>query len=135
LAYPESADDTDPDPTAPCTTCHGLESDVESPTVAPTRTGPHGGYNTGTSKCATCHSVHTAPAGSVLLLPAATIISTCNTCHDGTGGGGVYGVIRRVTGKKPSGHRVGFSLNGQITVPGGDESGGSLARSATTAVG
>lgn len=94
----------------------------------PTRTGPHGGYNTGTSKCSTCHSVHAAAGDGLSLLPAATIIATCNTCHDGTGGGGVYGVIKRVTDEKPFGHRVGFSLNGQITVPGGDENGGSLDR-------
>ena len=36
-----------------------------------------------------------------VLLPAATIKDTCNSCHDGTGGNGVYGVVEARTGGDP----------------------------------
>lgn len=103
-----------------CVECHGLESGesaVPEPTV--TRKGPHGGYTTGTQKCQTCHTVHVAPLGSTMLLPAATIKDTCNTCHDGTGGGGVYGVLTARGVTPNSAHRV------EVTnlVPGGAEDG------------
>lgn len=55
--------------------------------------GPHGGYVTTTSKCDSCHSVHDAPVDSVKLLPGSTVRATCEACHDGTGGRGVYGVL------------------------------------------
>ena len=60
-----------------------------------------------------------------MLLPAPTITATCATCHDGTGGGGVYGVIERRTGVPAGGgHRVDRgAVDGKTTVPGGDPSG------------
>jgi hypothetical protein len=138
FAYQESSTSTDPSdtPSYACPSCHGLESGVASPTVAPapqggTRKGPHGGFSTLTNKCETCHSVHSAAATSRVLLPAPTIAGTCNTCHDGTGGGGVYGVIERRTGQQPGGHRIGVATDGAISVPGGDPSGDALERSFT----
>ncbi len=90
--------------------------------------GPHRGYLTTTSKCRTCHSVHNAPAGGIVLLPSGTIYGTCFTCHDGTGGWGVYGAIaaRGGTVSDTSGH--GRLLDGSWSstniVPGGDPTGG-----------
>ncbi len=124
FAYQESSASTNPSdtPTASCPTCHGLEAGVSSPTVAPTRKGPHGGYTSGTQKCDSCHVVHDS-AGESMLLPGATMEETCNTCHDGTGGGGVYGVIAaRVPTATVSGHRVGMesisATSGLVNVPG-----------------
>ncbi|HSK48038.1 MAG TPA: cytochrome c3 family protein [Coriobacteriia bacterium] len=132
FAYQESKDSTLPanTPAYACPTCHGLDDGETSPTVAPTRKGPHGGYTSGTNKCETCHTLHGA-ASARMLLPQQTISDTCNTCHDGTGGGGVYGVIARRTGKTAEqigGHAIGKSTDGKVTVPGGDPSGGSLER-------
>lgn len=117
LAYDELTPSTGKN----CNDCHGLEEGETSPTVAATRKGPHGGYTTGTQKCRTCHDVHGAPAGGVLLLPGATIKDTCLTCHDGTGGQGVYGVLaaRGITDIGAQ-HRVEVSN----VVPGGDPAGG-----------
>lgn len=94
--------------------------------------GPHGSYTASSTKCATCHSVHKSPADSILLLPAATIVETCETCHDGTGGYGVYGAVFARTGVDPKvdvdvsgSHRIGVTN----TTPGGSPmSGGSLDR-------
>lgn len=127
-AYDESTGVVDPAHTLPgtCTSCHGREgSEASSSTVAATRKGPHGGYSTGTNKCESCHSIHGA-ASARALLPQMTIVATCNTCHDGTGGGGVYGVIERRTGQKPSGHRIGEATDGRVVVPGGTTSGNAL---------
>ncbi|TLM98482.1 MAG: hypothetical protein FDZ75_02275, partial [Actinobacteria bacterium] len=63
-------------------------------------------YTVGTQKCEICHSIHDAPSGSAILLPdgnspllnGPTLTAVCYTCHDGTGGSGVYGVIARVAG-------------------------------------
>jgi len=154
FAYPESTGNVEPSGTPPmCSDCHGLESltqdpatvgqaskpstwsafDSEAGTFVGSRKGPHGGYTSGTQKCSTCHMVHNA-AGNTDLLPEATIADTCNTCHDGTGGGGVYGVIAYRSGPASrtagAGHRIGpDSLNstGTVTVPGGSTTGnGSL---------
>ncbi|TDB38167.1 MAG: hypothetical protein D9V44_09030 [Actinobacteria bacterium] len=87
------------------------------------KAGVHGGYTITTSKCGECHSVHQAPASSVMLLPGATTKATCMTCHDGTAGGGVYGAIAARGRSVGSSHSV-EAIN---VVPGGDEnSGGSL---------
>ncbi len=143
FAYPESTTNVEPSGTPPlCSDCHGLESltqdpatvgkaskpatwsafDSEAGTFVGSRKGPHGGYTAGTQKCSTCHLVHNA-AGNTALLPEATIADTCNTCHDGTGGGGVYGVIQYRSGSAPAAtHGIGAdSLNatGTVTVPGG----------------
>lgn len=103
----------------PCISCHGGQSGVPSGTVAPTRKGPHGGYTTGTAKCETCHFTHDAPTDN-RLMPAQTIRATCELCHDGTGGNGVYGVIKARTGKDPAAsHRI----DATNSVPAGSVSG------------
>ncbi len=99
-----------------CIACHGTLSPTEADTG-----GSHGGYATTTSKCATCHSVHQASAAGVQLLPGATVKATCETCHDGTGGAGVYGVLEE--GQVRSGH----SVETTSLVPGGDASTGTSA--------
>lgn len=103
----------------PCTACHGGGSGTTSTTVSPGGKGPHGGYTTGTSKCGSCHYTHDAPV-DVMLLPAQTIKATCEMCHDGTGGTGVYGVIKARTGRNPgSAHRIDKTNN----VPAGSVTG------------
>lgn len=89
-----------------CRSCHGDDSTIASGTVAATRKGPHGGYTTGTSKCESCHYTHDAPTNN-LLMPAQTVRATCELCHDGTGGRGVYGTIKARTGVEPAAiHRI-----------------------------
>lgn len=100
-----------PDP-IPCTYCHGT-ADAGDPT------GPHGGYSTTSSKCVSCHTVHNAPVGSTLLLPAATIKGTCESCHDGTGGNGVYGVVLARTGSDPATTGAVHRIDQTNVVPGG----------------
>jgi len=77
--------------------------------------GPHSDYTASTKKCALCHSVHRSPADSVLLLPGPTITDSCETCHDGTGGIGVYATITAFGGV------VGAEHSCEVTssVPGG----------------
>ena len=110
-----------------CSDCHGLESSSQDTSVVVGgRKGPHGGYSAGTQKCDTCHTVHGAQGSK--LLKGATIVATCTTCHDGTGGGGVYGAIRSHAATTPlGGHRVfGSSPDatvGTSTVPGGVQTG------------
>lgn len=115
-----------------CIECHGLESgesSVPSPTV--TRKGPHGGYSTGTQKCQSCHTIHVAPLGSTMLLPAATIKDTCNSCHDGTGGQGVYGVLTARGLTANSAHRI----EAANLVPGGETDGSDISRTFSAAGG
>lgn len=159
FAYRESTTTVLPGatPSWSCPSCHGLEAGVSSPTVAPravpstwtwdseagtnvgTRKGPHGGYTTGTQKCAICHKMHDAPAGGSILLPdgnsplltGPTLTAVCYTCHDGTGGGGVYGVIQFRTGINPAAsgavHRVDVTTapTGML-VPGGAADGSTI---------
>ena len=111
-----------------CTDCHGAAFDGELTGpgyTAGENSGPHDGYTTTTRKCATCHSVHKSPADSILLLPAATIVETCETCHDGTGGWGVYGVVAARGGTVPDNARHGIfledgSFSSTNVIPGGD---------------
>lgn len=117
--YPEGLARTD------CADCHGREADEASDTVAATRKGPHGDYSAGTSKCQTCHYVHTAPAEGTLLLPGATVKATCESCHDGTGGRAVYGVVYARTGLEPA---ATHSVETTRIVPGGDPSGDDMER-------
>ncbi|MHB1340749.1 MAG: hypothetical protein ACYCX5_03205 [Coriobacteriia bacterium] len=93
-----------------CSVCHG----IAAPTTA-TPTGPHGGYTATSNKCAACHSVHVAPAGGVALLPSSTILGTCQTCHDGTGGKGVYGVLAARSVVVTASH----SIETTTVIPGG----------------
>lgn len=111
-------------PAMDCESCHGDEDDNVGPINGYEQgnfQGPHGGYTTGTTKCDNCHTIHNTNLGSVMLLPAATIVETCFTCHDGTGGFGVYGVIESRTGTAPAG---GHSYEMTSTIPGGDSSTG-----------
>jgi hypothetical protein len=113
--------DTPPDAIPDCIACHG----TQAPTGADAG-GPHGGYLTTTNKCAACHSVHGAPAVGVLLLPGATAKATCETCHDGTGGFGVYGVLAMRGIETSATH----SVESTNVIPGGDpSSGASMAAS------
>jgi predicted CXXCH cytochrome family protein len=77
-----------------CEDCHvtwsGGSDDGSSTVVG---AGPHGYYRADTEKCRMCHTIHKAPANSMLLLPAATIEAACFTCHDNTGAAGVYSAI------------------------------------------
>lgn len=119
-----------PDP-IPCYYCHGTSANTLDPDETPeATTGPHGGYLSTTNKCATCHTVHAAPVSSALLLPAATVKATCEACHDGTGGDGVYGVIQARTGIDPASAGALHSIDNTNTVPGGNAAtGGSSTRS------
>jgi hypothetical protein len=96
-----------------CVACHSSHGDVK---------GPHADYSIATNKCAMCHDVHmsadetTAGAGGFALLPTVTISDSCNTCHDGTGGSGVYGAIA-ARGLTPGG---GHAIDTTSVVPGGD---------------
>lgn len=79
--------------------------------------GVHAGYTATTYKCTACHSVHQANPAGFALLPRTTITDDCNCCHDGTGGQGVYGVIKARTNVAPaSAHRTETAT----LVPGGD---------------
>lgn len=125
------ADPENPSPeeiaTIPCVACHGAR-ETGSPDIGDEPYGPHGGYITTSNKCWTCHSVHQAEAGGIVLLPAATVLATCETCHDGTGGTGVYGVVKARTGEDPPAqHRmIDSEVDPVTTIPGGDyASGGS----------
>ena len=134
FAYPvEDAEYTEGVLRTTCVDCHSIsEEEILDPgedpdLVASVRKGPHGGYSTGTRKCQTCHVTHAAPADGVLMLPGETIRATCESCHDGTGGTGVYGVIRARTGTDPA---ATHSIETTNVVPGGDGvSGGALAGS------
>ncbi|MDA3936714.1 MAG: cytochrome c3 family protein [Actinomycetota bacterium] len=115
-----------------CVDCHGASAQAllnpgsDPVLLAGVRKGPHGGYTTGTNKCQTCHSLHDAPADGSSLLPGETIKNTCESCHDGTAGTAVYGVIMARTGLEPaSAHRIEVTS----TIPGGDAGGGSLTGS------
>jgi predicted CXXCH cytochrome family protein len=99
-----------------CVDCHGATAVSASASTVDTGTvtGPHMGYTSTSRKCQSCHQVHAASAAQ--LLPAETIKDTCNVCHDGTGGGGVYGTLK-ARGKTPGAdHEIGMTR----TVPGGD---------------
>lgn len=109
MAYDEAG--TSPDP-GNCALCHSV------PFVG--GTGPHGGYATTSSHCDACHAVHSASPESIALLPEATLTETCELCHDGTGGGGVYGAIAAKGLTVKSGHRQDTAT----VIPGGDASTG-----------
>jgi predicted CXXCH cytochrome family protein len=95
-----------------CRVCHG---DLFGAGASPISSkGPHGVYTAGSDRCAACHTVHVASGAK--LLPAATITATCYTCHDGTGGHGVYGAIAARGLSAASAHRIDTTN----TVPGGN---------------
>ncbi len=79
--------------------------------------GPHGYYTATTDRCDACHDVHVS--GGAKLLGAATVTGSCYTCHDGTGGKGVYGTIAARGVAVGAQHRVDTTS----IVPGGDYDG------------
>ncbi|TDB38210.1 MAG: hypothetical protein D9V44_09265 [Actinobacteria bacterium] len=99
-----------------CSSCHHPGG------MAIANYGPHGAYSTATRACKTCHTLHDAPGG-LKLLPGDTVKATCEVCHDGTGGGGVYGAIAA------RGLTVGGKHGIETTsvVPGGSASDGGSA--------
>ncbi len=107
-----------------CIECHGATGTPPSQSNADTRTvtGPHLGYAATSHKCDTCHRVHNASGMAPHLLPDFTIVATCQICHDGTGGKGVYGVLaaRGVPANQISRHRV----EATNLIPGGSSSTG-----------
>ncbi len=103
-----------------CTECH--TDDISYPAFS---YGPHGNYSTTSSKCSLCHSVHAA-VGSTALLPGATVKASCEVCHDGTGGAGVYGALAARGVTVGGSHRIDTTN----TIPGGSASTGQ-ATSAT----
>lgn len=110
-----------------CTSCHIW-------TANGFRQGPHADYSTISKNCALCHSVHpknyhiksgepTFTPG-IMLLPKATVKASCEVCHDGTGGAGVYGSIAaRGLGPPGAQHRIDVTN----VVPGGDAATGESA--------
>ncbi len=109
-----------------CEDCHDLSPDVAEWYGADNHySGPHGFYTTTTGKCDNCHSVHDAAEDGVMLLAGPTTWSTCFTCHDGTGGFGVYGTIEDRTGidpldDDPATEGGGHAYAVTSVVPGGD---------------
>lgn len=89
--------------------------------------GPHGNYKTTTDRCSMCHTLHDAPTG-FKMLPGNTAEATCFTCHDGTGGYGVYGAIQARTGSPAAG---GHSTESTTVVPGGNASSGGSSTAIT----
>jgi predicted CXXCH cytochrome family protein len=106
-----------------CDFCHSPHPSVPLGPVA--GKGPHGFYTSTTNRCAACHEVHDAAGAK--LLPAATITDSCNTCHDGTGGKGVYGAIEAQTGIDPAVAGGMHSVDTTSVVPGGDAGTGGSA--------
>jgi hypothetical protein len=94
-----------------CNYCHGMTG-----SGAGNGKGPHGGYLTTTDRCASCHTVHAATSGSYKLLPSSTVTSSCNSCHDGTGGHGVYGTIAARGVSAAASH----SIDATNVIPGGN---------------
>ncbi|MGB4593233.1 MAG: cytochrome c3 family protein [Coriobacteriia bacterium] len=90
-AYDESTTTIPPMVEENCVRCHSPFG--YSVFHGSTAIGVHGSYTSTTNKCASCHSVHVASPTGFSLLPGATIKASCESCHDGTGGGGVYGTI------------------------------------------
>ncbi len=94
-------------------------------TIQPTLgKGPHGLYNTTTARCSACHAPHVA--GGAKLLPASTVTDTCYTCHDGTGGRGVYGAITARGLTVGATHRIDQTN----LIPGGNASTGATSTGA-----
>lgn len=103
-----------------CSVCHAPHM---SPNLGPAAAkGPHGLYTTTTRRCPACHEIHDAAGPQ--LLPGATVTSSCETCHDGTGGMGVYGAIEARTGVDPQTTGGGHSVDTTSVVPGGDAASG-----------
>jgi predicted CXXCH cytochrome family protein len=100
-----------------CVDCHGEgEIDAQSGYEPSVWYGPHSQYSSTTKKCQLCHTLHAAPTGWELLRQD-TASALCMACHDGTGGFGVYGLIKARTGIEPgSAHRI----DATNVIPGGN---------------
>lgn len=115
-----------------CVDCHDLEPDPNMGEFYGSShyyDGPHSHYTATTGKCNNCHSVHKAAPGGVILLAGPTIWGTCLTCHDGTGGFGVYGSVKAQTGIDPFDNDPATPGGGHLyaatkLVPGGSQSTG-----------
>lgn len=110
-----------PRPEAPfntftCDQCHATGGED----TAWDGSGPHAGYSSVTDKCVVCHSVHQAPATSVLLLRGPTVSQTCLLCHDGTGSGvGPYHSITAYAGAGAV--KADHAYESTAVIPGGSE--------------
>jgi hypothetical protein len=92
--------------------------DAEGGDQIESRRGPHGGYSLTTRKCADCHSVHHAPAGSILLLRGSNRFDVCDYCHVGGGGSktniqmdnsyDASSVVPSTTRGQGTGHTMGY---------------------------
>lgn len=130
LAYDELSPtypDVEPnhgDPGSTCYSCHTPDcGSCHSIGLATARyRGPHGSYTTSTNKCPQCHDVH-GSVGNRSLLPADTVKGACETCHDGTGGRGVYGAIAARLLTVGGGHRIDVTAS----IPGADRLTGGAA--------
>lgn len=116
---------------ADCARCHthypdGADGDTypEFPFAGEyAKRGPHGAYSTTSNRCEMCHTLHDAPTG-FRLLAGSTVKATCFTCHDGTGGMGVYGTIKARTGSDGAG---GHGIEVTAVIPGGSATSGGSA--------
>lgn len=116
LAYNETGT-VDPTVTA-CIVCHNGNYEF----------GPHGGYLATSQRCKACHAVHSSPEASVALLASDVLRQTCEACHDGTGGRGVYGALQARGVAPVARHRIDVTQ----MIPGGDAATGAT-RTATFA--
>ncbi len=109
-----------------CITCHS-DGGTASYTY-----GVHGSFTKTTKFCGACHSVHVANVSGRDLLPGETITASCNTCHDGTGGQGVYRAIKARLGVEPAAaHRTETTT----IIPGGSAADGGSATMAFSGLG
>lgn len=111
-----------------CPSCHPIDSSTATKTATAYSKGPHSGYMATSVSCELCHDIHGASSGSPKLLPQATVKATCESCHDGTGGQGVYGAIAARGLPVGAQHRIDTTR----TVPGGNSvTGGSAVATFT----
>ena len=110
-----------------CEACHSYQS-VDFALIMDDAAGPHGGFTATTDDCKNCHDVHQARSSNKLL-PSATVLGVCVTCHDfsfsGTGGftsGGVYGAIRAQGEIVRARHNIEGYDNTETSPPGGARS-------------
>ncbi|MDT8434011.1 MAG: cytochrome c3 family protein [Anaerosomatales bacterium] len=124
-AYSESDPSANPDiDPSDCESCHTGTPEIAGTEEA--RQGPHANYSATSRSCYACHQVHQAYADGYLLMPGATTTETCELCHDGTGGKGVYGALEARGLAVASQHRTEVTTQ----IPGGDEATGGMATAA-----
>jgi hypothetical protein len=123
----------DPALASSCQNCHPYRFDTPMSLPNAYHQGPHADYSTISHNCPICHSVHPKgyqirsgePTGTygIMLLPKQTVKASCETCHDGTGGAGVYGSIAARGLTIGAQHRIDTTN----VVPGGDAATGGSA--------